>query len=207
MARVKRTYRSGVRQAQASETRSRIVEAARRLFVRDGFSATTVDAIAREAGVAVPTVYATFGSKAGILIALLNRLEAGAQMESTIAELRASRSPAEQAALVARFNRMLYGGGQEVIMLAVASAGSDPEVGAWAEEGDRRRREGQAPLVAAWAAAGKLRAGLDAQRAADILWTLSAPEVYRLLVVRSGWSPDAYEAWLADALARELLAG
>lgn len=93
---------------------------------------------------------------------------------------------------------------QAVIGLALGSVATDPDVASWAAEGDRRRREGQAPLVAAWSRDGNLRAGVDGQQAADVLWTLTAPEVYRLLLVRLGWTPDAYERWLTALLGREL---
>jgi hypothetical protein len=53
----------------------------------------------------------------------------------------------------------------------------------------------------AWAGPGGLRAGLDPDRARDIVWTLIAPEVYELLVGDRGWSNDEYERWLAQALA------
>lgn len=201
----RRRYSSATRAAQAAETRSRIVDAARRLFASEGFSTTTIDAIAREAGVAVPTVYAAFKSKAGILVALLNRLDDEAGMATLIARLQASRSPHEQVGVIAEFNRLLFERGQDVIGLALGSVATDPEVAAWAEEGDRRRRQGQAPLVSAWAQHGALRRGVSQQRAADLLWAMTSPELYRLLVARLGWSADAYERWLTETLQRDLL--
>ena len=41
---------------------------------------------------------------------------------------------------------------------------------------------------------------------ADLFWTLTAHDQYRLLVVERGWSDEAYEAWLVEALTR-LLSG
>src|ERR1700737_4980047 len=73
MARVKakRKYTSTLRQQQASETRSRILDAAQRLFSERGYGSTTMESIAFEAGVATDTVYASFGNKAGLLRTLL----------------------------------------------------------------------------------------------------------------------------------------
>ena len=68
-----RTYYSLVRQRQADETRTRIAEAARKLILGQGYGAATIEAIAREAGVATPTVYAVFGSKRNILAELIDR--------------------------------------------------------------------------------------------------------------------------------------
>ena len=67
-----RPYRSARREAQASETRTRIVRSARDLFLEKGFPATTIAAIARHAEVAADTVYASFGSKAALLKAVLD---------------------------------------------------------------------------------------------------------------------------------------
>ena len=47
---------------------------------------------------------------------------------------------------------------------------------------------------------------LDIHHAAAILCRLCQAEVYEELVKRSGWTPEAYQNWLAAALKRELLA-
>jgi hypothetical protein len=52
---------------------------------------------------------------------------------------------------------------------------------------------------------GALRTGLSARRAADILWSLNHPDVWLLLVGERGWTPDAFEAWFADATCQQLL--
>src|SRR6478609_5747714 len=67
----KRKYDSSRRQAQARETQRAIVEAARRLFVARGYAGTTLEQIAQEAGVAVETIYATFGNKRAVLARLV----------------------------------------------------------------------------------------------------------------------------------------
>src|ERR1700674_5038600 len=74
MANVKtqRRYDSALRKEQARQTRARMLDAAQRLFSERGYASTTMDAIAAEAGVAVDTVYAGFGSKRGVLSALMD---------------------------------------------------------------------------------------------------------------------------------------
>ena len=59
----RRRYTSAARKAQAAATRRSILDAAHALFVADGYAATTIQAIADDAGVAVQTVYAVFGNK------------------------------------------------------------------------------------------------------------------------------------------------
>ena len=203
MSDVKRSYRSPRREAQARRTRERIVNAARRLWVTRGFAETTIEAIASEAKVAVQTVYGAFGSKAAILIALLGQLEENAGGETLMADLRAA-SVREQLAILAAFNRRLFEGGADIIAIAIGSVAVDPDVAAWANEGDRRRREGQGHIVAAWEAQGALK--LPRSEAADILYALTSPEVYLLLVRATGWTSERYERWIDETLAGLLLA-
>ena len=61
----------GRRELKARATRHRILDAAEVLFIRDGYAATAIAAIAAAADVAVQTVYAVFGTKRAILAGLL----------------------------------------------------------------------------------------------------------------------------------------
>src|SRR5918995_2032218 len=107
MTDVKRSYRSARRQEQARRTRERIIDAARQLWTDRGFGSTTIEAIAADANVAVQTIYGAFGSKGGILTALLGRLEADAGGDTLMVELRTAATVREQLTIVARFNRRL----------------------------------------------------------------------------------------------------
>lgn len=193
------------RQLQAAATRRDIVEAARKLFAARGYAATSIAAIAEQAGVAVQTVYKVFGTKDAILVALLDAFEAEAQRLGEKLDFAAADTPAEQVRRVAAFHRALFDAGREIIEVFKSAAYGD--MSALWEEGARRRRRAEAPLIEQWHAAGCLRAGLSKRRAADLLWTLTSPEVYSLLAVQSGWSGEAYEAWLVEAVTRELLGG
>src|ERR671919_655371 len=128
MTSVKRPYRSPGREAQARRTQERIVDAARRLWVEHGFAATTMEAIAAEAKVAVQTVYGAFGSKGGILTALLGRLEAEAGGETLMRDLAAARTARQQLAQVAAFNRRLFEAGADIIAIALGSTAVDADV-------------------------------------------------------------------------------
>ena len=207
MTGVKRSYRSPRREAQARHTRERVVDAARRLWVERGFAATTIDAIASEAGVAIQTVYGAFGSKGGILTALLGRLEAEAGGETLMRDLAAARTARQQLAQVAAFNRRLFEAGADIIAIALGSTAVDADVAAWAAEGDRRRRAGQAHIVGGWHAAGALRPGIGPAEARDVLYAMTSPELYLLLVRTVGWRPGRYERWLDRTLSTLLLGG
>jgi AcrR family transcriptional regulator len=200
---VKRPYHSPKRERQARQTREQIVGAARRLFARDGFAKTTVEAIAREAGVSAQTVYASVGSKRGIVLALLDRMEIEGGNEELRRELAASKDPRWQLRAIVRFNRRLFERGRDVLDVVMATR-ADADVEAFGRAGEARRREGQARWVRAWAEAGVLRPDLDEGSAADVLWALTGPELYWLFAVNSGWSGSKFEEWLFGTLESQL---
>lgn len=200
----RRRYHSPQRAAQAADTRQRVVAAARALFVRDGL-ATTIADIAREADTSPQTIYAAFGSKSGVLIAILDQLTAAAGMGKLPQQLAdAAGDPRRQLALYVGFDRRLFDEGRDIIVVGLASRGADPEIGAWFAEGERRRRANQGPLVQSWHRSGSLRPGLGERRAADILWGMTGPAVYDLFVAQAAWAAARFERWLISLLEREL---
>jgi len=209
--RVKRPYDSPLRREQANATRRRILEAARRLFERDGFTATTMAAIASEAGVSLKTVYLAFETKAGVLRALWHVLLRGDEEPVPVGERDWFRAvldePDPQRKLRldvhnAKLVRERIGPLLDVIRDA---APTEPELGALWERIQREFYENQRAVVDDLHRRKALRRGLDIARAADILWTLNHPDVYRLLVGHRGWTPDEHENWLADLLCEQLL--
>src|SRR3954453_2876631 len=82
----KRSYDSPRRREQAAATRREILQAAQRLFERQGYAATTMEAIAGEAGVALKTVYVALETKSGLLRALWNHLLRDGRDEVPVAE-------------------------------------------------------------------------------------------------------------------------
>jgi AcrR family transcriptional regulator len=185
----KRTYRSSRRREQAEETRRRILFAARALFVADGYGRTTIDAIATEAGVAAQTVYATFGSKGAMLIALLDQLAIDADLPRLQQGLAAaSGDPRRQLRETISFTGRMYAAGFDLIDLARTVSGVEPDLARMWRAGEQRRYEANSNLVAAWARAGALRSGLSARAATDLLWALSGPDGFRLLIKERGWS-------------------
>jgi AcrR family transcriptional regulator len=189
---IKRAYRSPHRRAQAEETRRRILSAARALFTADGYGRTTIDAIATEAGVAVQTVYATFGSKGAMLIALLDELAIEADLPRLQEELAAaSGDPPRQLREALAFTGRLYAAGFDLIDMARTVSGVEPDLARMWQTGEQRRYEANAKLVARWARSGALRAGLSARAATDLLWALSGPDTFRLLIKERSWSQRA----------------
>jgi AcrR family transcriptional regulator len=200
---VKRSYASPRRRAQALTTRRRLASSARRLFAERGYAATTIEAIAQDAGLAVQTFYATYGSKRAVLFALLDEMDRAADVPGLLEQLhQADGDWSRQLEALVDFNVRLFSGSIDVLEVLRAAGAADPDLAAVARAGDDRRRAGQAPIVRAWAQAGALRADLDETTAADILWGLTSPEVFQLFVVRQHWPAARYARWLRDALQR-----
>jgi TetR/AcrR family transcriptional regulator, regulator of autoinduction and epiphytic fitness len=206
MGDVKRRYHAPQREAQAAATRRRILDAARRRLTGDGWTGATMTSIAADAGVAVQTVYAIFGSKGAILAALLDDVEVAAADADDVGD-DVSAGPVEQLRRVVAFNRRLFELGGMLIDVAQGSRAVDPDLSANVAEGHRRRREAQRPIVERWAARGALRAGLPAEDALSMLWTMTSPDVHRLMTADGNMTGDVYEAWLTGLLTRELLTG
>jgi AcrR family transcriptional regulator len=192
-----------LREERAEVTRRRIADAAEALFANDGYGATTLRAIAARAGVAVQTVYAVYGSKAGILDTLRERVVHDPQAEALFGAVLAEPNAARRLALFARSIRTRWEQGATILMIHRDAAMTDPAVRTGVERVLARRRAGIGQL--AEALAPNLVAGLDASRASGILDALTLPEVWAELREIHGWTADEYEAWLWHGLVQQLL--
>lgn len=199
------------RARQAKETRRRIVEAAADLYVREGYSATSISAIAQRAGVAVPTVYATMGGKANILRAVVDLTVRGDDEATTLASradwqaIERQPDPREQLALFAHLHRRICDREAAVFAQLEAAAGADPEATQLLAEHDQRRYETQRRLARDLRRRKKLEPGLSAREATDVIWTLASERTYLALVRQRGWKAEKYERWLAEQLVATLL--
>jgi len=201
----KRRYHSPLRQEQALATRNRILEAALELFGTQGYGTTSIATVAREAGVVPETIYATFGSKRGIIDGLVER----AAPPQVLAELDGrwnarAGDPWAQLEVVADFSTQFWGRNDALAMVFRRGTG-DADIGdEWAKrQGDRRAYFRH--LLSAWPTS-VFRQGVDLDRAVDILWGLNTDEVFHLFVRERGWAPDDYRAWLLALLRHEILA-
>ena len=202
----RRAYDASRRRDAAQQRRGQIVAAARHLFGRYGYGATSIERIAREAGVAVPTVYATYRSKRALLIALLDQAEAQADVAGLQRDLRAAAGDArKQLRRLVSFACRFYAQAADIVEIARGAGSTDEDLLALWKVGEQRRLRSQAPLTDAWGRAGALRKGLSPEEALDMLWAMTGADHYRLFVVERNWSADHYEAWLGQSLQRLLL--
>jgi AcrR family transcriptional regulator len=200
----RRVYRSPQREAQAQVTRGRLLAAARRLFADRGWVGTTLKAVAEESGLAEPTVYAVFGSKAGLAKALLEVVDGEANVPELFRDLAAAQAPREQLAAVARFEKRLYDGAGDIVRMLHDGARTSPELAAAYAEGDARGEEGRRRVFENWDPA-VFRPDVDIQKALDVSAVVFSFETWELLASR-GWPTARIADWCVDVLARELLA-
>jgi TetR/AcrR family transcriptional regulator, regulator of cefoperazone and chloramphenicol sensitivity len=193
-------YDSPRRRAQALQTRAEIAAAARRLFAAHGWAGTRVRDVAREAGVAEPTVYAIYGSKAGLAMALVDAIEAAADLGQSSTELDAAAGhPEQQLAVLAGFDRRLFERGGDVVTLLRDAGRSEPSLQEAYAQGRSRADRSRQAIFAAWPP-GTLRPGMTPRLAGDTYAALCNIDVYRVLTQERGWPPDRVERWWHESL-------
>jgi AcrR family transcriptional regulator len=205
----RRRYDATGRRARALRMQGTIVDAAERLFLRDGFQTTTIPAVAAEAGVSQETIYKTFGSKTGLVRAIRERGLAGegplhAERRSNVLQ-REERNP----------RRVIEGWGQltievapkvmPILQLVAAGAATDAEMERLRQELDLARLTRMRQNARRLARTNHLREGLKPSEAADVLWACSSPELYDLLVRRRGWALARYARFIVDVMTAALL--
>lgn len=199
-----RAYESPTREKATRETRHRILTVAATLLAEDGYRAMTIAGLAKAAGVSPQTVYNTVGGKADVVKATYDVLLAGDQSPLPMRDRREfqavvqAHDPPSYGAAYAAWTRGIYDRVGDFLsaLLAHGSAG-DPVLEAFVGTIDRERRIGNELSIPA-----ELRDVLaaDLSRVVDVIWLLTAPEIYERLCRRAAWPPNAYERWLARQL-------
>ena len=205
----KRVYDASRRRELARRNQAKIVERAERRFLRDGYAATTVAAIAADADVSADTIYKSFGGKPGLVRAIRARALQGKSpvpAEQRSDELHADGSDPRAiirawGALTAEIAPRV----SPILLLIRDAAATDPDVGSLLEEMDADRLRRMTQNARRLLDAGHLHPGIELAQAADVLWTYSAPELYELLVLRRGWPPQRYGRFIATAMIHALL--
>jgi AcrR family transcriptional regulator len=206
MAEVKdrKPYRSPRRAEQLDATRRHILQVARKLFGERGYAGTTMEAIAGESGLAVPTVYKNFGNKRRLLLALIDQT-INVRVPPKQDAVAAKPEPRARLHALAQMCVDLASGAADVVSILVSAAGSDPEFKSMSEKMAEGRRRNAGLLAHSLARDDALRPGCTEAEARDVMYALAGPELYELLVTGSGWSDEQFESWLSDALAALLL--
>lgn len=201
-----RAYNGSLRTELAQLTRTRILEAARRLLVNGTYSSVTMEDIAKEAGVAYQTVYATFGTKLRLAQGLVDvGFPHVADALKLFDPVRQSDDPEVGLRTGARVSRLIYEMCADLLRFMRESG--DPDLLAHYREREEQRLldMNQFGLPAMLKRSGRLRAGMSPSEAVAVIWALTGPDQYTQLVFQRGWSPSRYEEWLGDALISMLI--
>lgn len=206
-----RPYHAPRRQAAAGRTRQAILDAARRQFTEQGYGATTVAAIAAEAGVNVDTVYASVGAKPALFKLLIETAISGsddavpAEARQYVLDIRAEPDAgaklARYAAACCDTNPRLA----PLLDLVRGAKAADVELAApWQAINDRRARN-MRRLARELLATGQVRPDLRVDDVAMSLWLLAGTDTFLLVTRDRGWSLRRYERWLATTWRHALL--
>ena len=211
MSKVKknRSYDARGRLEQAQRNREMIIEVARRAFLERGYAITTIDAVAQEAGVSVETIYKGFGGKSGLVRAIYQRGLAGrgdkpAPERSDAISAREADPRAiirNWGALAAEVSPLV----SPILLLVRSAATTDPELEELLTESDDQRLTRMRQNARMLAGRRFLRKGVTVERAAEIMWAYTSPELYDLFVIRRGWTPERFGEFVASALTAALL--
>lgn len=199
-------------QARTRRTRAAVIDAARTLFAERGYAATTIEAISEAADTPQPTIYRLFGSKLGILKALIDVSIAGDDEEVAmldrpqVRELLAEPDPRGRLAGFAALLSDVMARAAPVHRLVADAARSEQDAAALLADIARQREDGQRRVARSLARSGALRPSLRERDAADIIYALASPELYSLLVFDRGWTGERYQNWMTSILSDQLLA-
>ena len=210
----RRPYSSPLRERQASTTRRAVLDAARELFIAQGYGATTVEQIAQRAGVSKPTVFSAVGNKQLVLRAVRDAAIAGDDAPIPVAKRPATdqiRGEPDQRAAVELLAQHLTGVARRYaqineVLHAAADGGEEDLRQLWETEEDQRLT-GARFWTEILTSKGPLRPGLSHGDAADVMWLLMSPDNYYRLVHRRRWTTAKYQRWLAAAITQLLFAG
>lgn len=209
----KRAYNSERRRLQAAGTRHEIVEAASKLFERDGYVTTTMTAIAKEAAVAVETIYRSFDGKAGLIQTVVEAAVAGGadraelppEERPAIKRLIDEPDPKRKLELYASTQPGIHQRAGKLRRTLREAAAVDADLRPLLERLESQRLQGMARFAQHLKAVGALRKGISVDEARDLLWAINSLSMYELLVLDRGWSADRYRSWITSMMIQSLL--
>lgn len=200
-----RAYDATARRKAAEQTARSTMDAARTLFVQRGYMATTMSAIAKHAGIALDTVYATVGKKPTLFRLLVEGAISGAQepipaeQRDYVRAIRAESDAARKLRIYAKALCAIHPRLAPLLRVLQVAAPMDADLAELWKEISERRAANMQTLAENLLATGQVRDDLPARQLADIIWGTGSPEFFLLLVSERGWSLETFERWLGEA--------
>jgi AcrR family transcriptional regulator len=197
------------RDANLQATRAHVIEAARRLFLARGYARATLGEIAREAGVAVQTIYNAVGSKAAVLKLVFEATVSGPAAPRTVPELmrertRDARDAPSMVRLLSDWFTEAHGRMATLWQVIDEAAAHDPDVARFERERALARLEHYAEAARELKRRGGAP-GLEVEDAAALIFAVGHPRIHRTLVGQRGWPPERYRRWVEAALTAGLV--
>ena len=211
MSQQARRYTSEIRDEQARRTRRAIVTAARELFLAQGYTATTIDAIAQAAHVSRRTVFNSVGGKATLLKLAYEWAIVGDDEPVPLADrpavkaIQAEPDPRKALALWAQTVAGIAARVAPISEVLTAAADADPDAAQLVADASRDRMSGATAFVRYLASVDGLAPGITQQHAADLCWALMDGHLYRRLITQRGWTTTDFTQWLSSIVAASLL--
>ena len=193
-------------QVSAAATREEILKAARRLFGERGFVRTSIADIAEEAGVSVPTIYASIGSKQDLVLALIGFVDQAIGARAARESLTSQADPIDLLRTAARVMRNLQERFGDILNALRSAAESEPAVAEARGRGRGYHKQSSQRIAERLEQLGVLRPGVSREAAAGLVWLLTDSEAFERLHREFGWTYDEAEERLVEALKRAVLA-
>jgi AcrR family transcriptional regulator len=196
---------------QAQSTRLAIIEAGARLFISQGYGATSMDEIAAAAGVSRATLFTALGSKAAILKAAYDTAVVGDDEPVALPDrpwALVVRNEPDPVRMITGYAAMITHVSGRVAAIYDAmrgAAAADPEIRALWNAIRDERRGGAGTFAGFVRARGALSPHLSLKEAGDIVSLLIDPGLYYRLVYEQEWKPERFERWLGGTMTTQLL--
>ncbi|WGL60304.1 TetR/AcrR family transcriptional regulator [Pigmentibacter sp. JX0631] len=197
---MKRTYQAQNRKQQAINTKTRILEATKKLLISFNYNDITVPQIAATAGVSTPTIYSLFKSKLGILKSLLDSATDAEKFSQLVIETKSSATLEEKLAQAAKMTSQIYSAEQNLINTLNGLTGISNELSLIQKELEERRYSRQEEMVKLILGDIKNCNQMELQKARDIFWALTSRNFYQLLVAERLWKAEEFENFLKQIL-------
>jgi AcrR family transcriptional regulator len=203
----RRAYNSPLRTDQAQQTRRRVLESARRLFVEHGYAGTTVAAVADDAGVSPETIYVSLGGKRGLLEGVMDITgphESAADDDQWWELVGRLREAPERLDRMVEYSCRILARTRPIHAIIRGAADKEAFAAVLGRRLLTERLANQTDRIDRYLG-GALRPGLSAAEAGERYCVLASPDLYHLLTVELGWTARRHQKWLGELLRTELL--
>jgi AcrR family transcriptional regulator len=203
----RRSYHSPLRADQAKQTRRKVLESARRLFVENGYAGTTVAAVATDAGVSPETIYLSLGGKRGLLEGVMDITgphDSAAHDEEWWAMVLGLTQAPERLDRMVEYSCRILARTQAIHAIIRGASDSEPFAADFGRRLLTERLANQTERIRRFIAKD-LRPGLSIDEAGQKYCVLTSPELFHLLTVEMTWTVEQHQRWVTQLMRTELL--